>query len=415
MTRVRLIEQLCLDTFKTLEQCGFTSLSKRMYKKDPLYFRLAYTPIKKIGENLNQSYLLKIQQRDFGNTILFNNSKHLDLIQGIKDKSNILVCSGFQDLLLSKFNTIYIPKLQSIGYNTLKDIEMGEIEDNEDINHWSTQIDKEISKIRKIIKQLSPTAIVFSGDSSLQDRAIILAAKEESVPTINLQEGIYQSQVPIIHGRAADYVFVWGRFFKSLYLKQKIRSSRTIKILGYPHKLKPLPTNPKEPRLTIYYLGQNFEIYDKKLLEPKLETIKELNKICKDFDIDFIYRPHPRDPKSLLENSLPNVEFAVNETLNDSFKRGDVFVSFNSTTLIEAALHNKLGIQLKNYPLPTDDFEKMGVCKSFNNVEELKPYLKVIAESKDLEKFGKGVDQEYIKIPDPDPSTRFLELIDEVT
>jgi len=71
----------------------------------------------------------------------------------------------------------------------------------------------------------------------------------------------------------------------------------------------------------------------------------------------------------------------------------------------------RLCLQLKNYPLPTDYFEKLGIApKSFDTVEDLESYLKEITKVKDLEQFYKPVNPEYIEISKPNPSTKFLEL-----
>jgi hypothetical protein len=74
-----------------------------------------------------------------------------------------------------------------------------------------------------------------------------------------------------------------------------------------------------------------------------------------------------------------------------------------------------LSIQLKNFPVLTDDFERLGICpKSFETIEEIEEYLKEIAKINDLNQFYKPFDLEYIEIPKPSPGTKFLELIQEI-
>jgi len=113
---------------------------------------------------------------------------------------------------------------------------------------------------------------------------------------------------------------------------------------------------------------------------------------------------------------LPNVTFAPkNETLEESSRRGDIFISFNSTALVEAALRGKLCVQLKNYPVLTDDFEKLGICpRSSDTLEDLESYLREIARAQDLEQFYKPVSSDYIEIPKPNLGEKFLELIQEI-
>lgn len=165
---------------------------------------------------------------------------------------------------------------------------------------------------------------------------------------------------------------LYGGYFKRLYIERKIRPSSTIKVLGYPYELNILPQD--------------------------------------------VYRPHPSDSRELLQRKLPDVKFTPKkETLETSFGRGDIFVSFNSTALVEAALRGKLCIQLKSFPIPTDDFEQLGICpKSFDTIEEIEGYLKEIAKVSDLKQFYRPVNPEYIEIPEPDPGTKFLELIQDI-
>ena len=104
-----------------------------------------------------------------------------------------------------------------------------------------------------------------------------------------------------------------------------------------------------------------------------------------------------------------------NETLERSSAQGYIFISFNSTTLVEIALRGKLCIQLRNYPLPTDNFEDLGICpRSFGSTEEVEGYLREIGETGDLKQFYKPVNSEYIEIPQPNPGTAFLKLIREI-
>jgi len=426
----KLVEFLFLETITTLEQSGWYDFIKSYYKNsilpqqivDLLYILADFHSFifqKKVCKDLRKHL-------DTPKTLLFQDT-HLfkDIIKFIGTYRNkrfqILLWTNIKDFLFSmnhshkkfKIRKIWIPPI-SLKYNGILYFKKN-FKKYYNIS-FIEKIKRKINKLEQIISRYSPNAIILRTDSFPIDRAIILIARELNIPTINVQDGIYQSMYPLVHGRAADYVFVLGEYFKHLYLKQKIRSSKTIKILGYPYELQPLPQNTKKQKLTVYYLGQNFEAYNKELLKTKIKTVNTLNKICKKYGFEFIYRPHPGDSRKFLQKKLPNVNFAPkNETLWGSFKRGDIFISFNSTALIEAALHGKLCIQLKSYPLPTDDFEKLGICpKSFDTLEDLEEYLKEIAKAEDLKQFYKPVNPKYIEIPKPDPGEKFLELVQDI-
>ena len=65
--------------------------------------------------------------------------------------------------------------------------------------------------------------------------------------------------------------------FKNLYIKNKIRNNKSIRILGYPHKMS---NNRFNNSNFIYYLGQNYDNYDKSIFNIKKEIILTLNSIC---------------------------------------------------------------------------------------------------------------------------------------
>lgn len=285
------------------------------------------------------------------------------------------------------------------------------------INNNENQLNNCLNELKKTLKDLNPNIIILNSDAVPTGRAITLVADDLDIPTVEIQHGIYQSTSTISTGKYANYVFVWGKYFKDLYLKNKVRSKEEVKILGYPYELKKGKyVNSKGKKKTIIYLGQNFESYNQKLINTKIKTITKLHKLCNGLGFKFEYRSHPGDNLKLLKSKLPYVKFtSSNETLENTIKKGDIFISFNSTSLIESALYSKLSIQLKNYDLPSDNFEKLGICpKSCDTIEELKIYLKDISKSNDISKFHVPVNEEYIKIPEPDPGTRFLELVEDI-
>ena len=245
------------------------------------------------------------------------------------------------------------------------------------------------------------------------NRAIVLVAHELNIPTIEIQHGIYMSN-NLPKGREVDYTFVWGEYFKDMYVKNSIKSLDQIRILGYPYEIKRFDSDVKERKL-VTYLGQNFEVINKDLLSDKISTLNEIKNICDRLDFDFIYRPHPGDDINLLKTEIKTVNFTPNgETLDRTLENGDIFISFNSTTLIEANLGSKLSIQYKSYDMPTDDLEKIGACsKTIETSDELENFLRNI-KNHDLSTFYKPVDDGFIKVPYPDPSKRFLELIEDI-
>jgi hypothetical protein len=131
--------------------------------------------------------------------------------------------------------------------------------------------------------------------------------------------------------------------------------------------------------------------------------------------LKFIYRPHPGDDRNLLKSKRPEVKFVSgSEKLEDSFRKGDIFIAFNSTSLIEAAIRSKICLQLMNYPLQSDNFENLGiVTKSFENIKDLEQYLVIISRSKKLGDFQTKFNNKYVNIH-TNPGNRFLEILGDL-
>lgn len=129
----------------------------------------------------------------------------------------------------------------------------------------------------------------------------------------------------------------------------------------------------------------------------------------------FIYRPHPGDDLAILKKQLPNVVFCPKgEKLEDSFKKGDIFVSCSSTTLVEAAMRSKISLQLMNYPGARNNFEKLGVCsKTIETITGLENYLKKIIDAPNLGMFEPKFNNDYIDISH-DPGDRFIKIINQI-
>ena len=128
-----------------------------------------------------------------------------------------------------------------------------------------------------------------------------------------------------------------------------------------------------------------------------------------------MYRTHLNEDLDLLKSNFPEVKFCPkDEKLGDTIKNNDIFISFNSTALTEAALNSKICVQLINYSIPTDDFEKLGICRSFTTLSELKEFLKELKTLDDVKRLYSPIDSGYIEIPSPNPGEKFVDLIKEI-
>lgn len=272
-----------------------------------------------------------------------------------------------------------------------------------------------LRKTEEKIKLISPDYVVLWNDSLPIERAMVLVAKKLGICTIDIQPGIYSKN--ITDGRVADYKLVWGNYIKDLYISQGIRKPEEIYILGYPYlipKSKPIPKEQK--KYTLYYLGQNYEDFDEKFLKPKIETIIKINDICNKLNIKFVYRPHPAENRDRIKNEASEVYFSPREeSLEESYNKGEIFVSFSSTSLVEAAMRSRVSLQLINYPIEIYNFEETGAChKSFYHIEEMEKFLgELVKEPNFIHKMGKRPTKDYIDMS-YNSGERFLEILEEI-
>lgn len=272
------------------------------------------------------------------------------------------------------------------------------------------------NNIKERIKKTRPDYVVLGNDCLPAERAVIMACRSLGIATLEIQHGIYNSSSPISTGKFADYILVWGKYFKDLYVKQNIRKPDDIYILGYPYLIKSEKIVERQNNdYIVYYFGQNLEVYNKKFLNIKIESVRGINKICNRLGMKFVYRSHPGDDRLLLKEKLPEIFFSSRkEKIEDSIAKGDIFISFNSTSLIQAAMRSKISLQLLNYPINADNFEKIGICnKTLKTLDELEKYLKEIVNISDLDKFKLNFNTDYIETRN-NPDQRFLEVLDNL-
>ena len=273
-----------------------------------------------------------------------------------------------------------------------------------------------INAVEKKLVSAKPDYIVLWTDILPIERTIALVAKKLGIATLEIQHGLEDSFWPIESGKVVDYVLVWGRYFIDLYAKQNIRKPQDLYTVGYPYVS---PNNPGTVKhhnpYVVYYLGANLEVYNDAFLNVKVQTIKKLDEICKALGMPFFYRPHPGDDRELLQKHLPGISFTnPSEGLQEAFTCADIFISFQSSALVESSMRSKVSLQLLNYPIESDNFEKLGVCsKSCVTIEALGDYLKKIVDAKNLDAFKIKFNNGYVETR-YNPAERFLEIIQEI-
>lgn len=356
---------------------------------DLIYCRILYRLI-----SLNQKHVSpKMMWYSTRNSYIFYNLKKtycdIELIpSGIKDRFSAIKNLMEYDGLTDMFGFIS-------NYMLTKDI---------------NYLKKMLIIIENKLKTIKPDYVVLQGDSLPVERAIIMACRNLGIITINIQDGLYPSHTGPVFGHASDYAFVWGQYYKDMYVNRGIKTQDKVYVLGYPYKLKRIASYDKHGNYIVYCLGDNYEEYNKNHFNTKINALTKMNEICLRHGMSFYYRPHPADNRRLLQESMPNIKFTpIKETLEQAFTKGDIFIGFSSTTIPEASMRNKFTIQLKYYPIPFDNFEELGVCsKTVESLADLEKYLTTITGLT-----NRQFNNNYIDTT-KDPIKSFLNIINNI-
>jgi len=341
--------------------------------------------------------------------ILFYSLNYCDILREAKKYHNVgLLACGRKDRLFAAKNFMGYVNVDDLDQYLLAYLKEKDME-------YLFQL---IKKLEEKLTAACPDYIVLSNDILPMDRAVILVAKKLGIVTIEIQHGLYvESDIRATKGSIVDYILVWGQYFKELYVKSDIRKPEDIYVLGYPYAVEKHYPLENKKQYTVCCLGENFNTFNKDLLKIELDFVNNIFQICKRKKLNFIYRPHPSDDRELLEKKLPDVKFtSKGEKLKETFGNADIFISFISTSLIEAAIRSKICLELTNYPVKLEipDYERLGVCnKTLQTYGELENYLDQIIESPNVNKFKLNFNNDYVETR-YNPGQRFLEVIKEL-
>ncbi len=243
-------------------------------------------------------------------------------------------------------------------------------------------LEEVVLDIAATLTSLKPRALVLENDSLFLERAFVLAARSLGIPSVTIQDGIFQkSAAPhILHGHFTDHMLVWGEFFRQMYIDKNILPEARVHVLGYPYPVKPVKAG-LEGAPTVCFLGQPWERYDETLDEPKTAVIYHVTEACRALGLPLVYRLHPLERRHDALETLGVKVTDAGEGLEEAFAKYDIFFSINSTALVEAALRGRVAAQVLEARFPSDDFEALGICYSLeNDADVLKAFLKRMKE-----------------------------------
>lgn len=183
---------------------------------------------------------------------------------------------------------------------------------------------------------LTPKLLVIANDHSIENRALILAAKHRGVKTLYLQHASVSEEFPKLD---FDFAFLDGKHALEKYLSKGLSKTKVF-LTGISKLDKVLNIQKRDDKVLGVCLNR---IDNKSLFQELLELIEvELP------DFKLVMRPHPasiheldyyRYNESMWEISLPSEETALN-----FLKRTKLIISDVSNISLEAVMLNSLPI-----------------------------------------------------------------------
>lgn len=217
-------------------------------------------------------------------------------------------------------------------------------------------------------KILKPKSFVVMSDVLFDQRFLIYCAKKAGIETICIQHGVFSTNPnDICHdGRFADKMYVWSEQQRVMIKNKKLFNSLKLEVLGYPHQIYTPKKHNKYNKSKICILGQPYENYSAALGKKKMLVLENIISQLKNFEI--IYKLHPGEKN---QEYFPEGIKIFSGNLHEAIEEYDYFISISSTALLEVTLSSKIAIQFFDSDICYDNYENIGLCYSYNNLNSL--------------------------------------------
>lgn len=215
--------------------------------------------------------------------------------------------------------------------------------------------------LSKLILQRNKPSLIISPDvADLRSRVYMLTAKQEGIPTLELQYGDCDENSYEWDFLLADHIAVWGKKSRDSLLKHKVPRHK-MTITGTARNDPLVNANP----LVIKNMKSKLGLNDNNIIVLFASTYQqkeynsfsapELNKSMKKAIFDsankaqglvLIVKPHPLEDldetRSLLSSDKNIVFVPASQDIRDLINACDVFVGLGTTATVDAMIANKL-------------------------------------------------------------------------
>ena len=251
-----------------------------------------------------------------------------------------------------------------------------------------------------ILEKYKPSLLIVTDVHDPRTRMYILQCKHLNIPCLALQHGLTNAFATEWRFCTADRVAVWGNHFKEILGPHGIASNK-IKITGAPRSDSLIKTDDLEGKLLkkklgipesarIILLASTFTLPSYEGLHNDSEILEKMKREIFDSignfkNIYLIVKPHPYENETETMSFAPknaNIIFVDKRSdIRPLTKICDCFISFNSTTTIDAILLDKLVVCPNYYGwVWNETMRSTNVVYSPSSIEEIGEIFKHLSQ-----------------------------------
>lgn len=216
--------------------------------------------------------------------------------------------------------------------------------------NWDV-VDAQIHEMERLFQKTHVKFVIVTDLYPVIQRAVCLAAKKLKLPVahyehtsiLNLKEDPVACEFyRDIAKDYADFYWYWSKNNQDAIISRGIATIENSTIIGYPYKV---DRKPIEKKKSVLWIGDG-ETQTSDNPAVYYNLIKEVFEYCKQHDIPFTYRAHPKEWKEfympMVEEGMPLSHNSLAEDLEGNL----IAIGGKTTCMLEAGLYDDIALQI---------------------------------------------------------------------
>ncbi|MGN1167810.1 MAG: hypothetical protein ACI4S2_15435 [Lachnospiraceae bacterium] len=265
------------------------------------------------------------------------------MVESLAKEYNILAIGRFSNTDFKKFWKMGIHSVMYQRWN--RNIAEGYI--NED----AAIVEKTIGEIEAIFRRCKVEFLIVTDLYVSIQRALCIAAHNVGIPVAyyehtsiyeeRVDEELYKFQVE--YGKKfTDYYWFWGERNRQYSIGLNIANEDNSYVIGYPYRIQ---NNAVEKQPTILMAG-DAAIHWTDHGEDFYKMVEHIYEYCKAHNIEFTYRPHPKELKDMYRAIAKKGMVLSKNTLQEDLDRNLVVIGGRTTVVLEAGIYGDVVFQV---------------------------------------------------------------------